>query len=103
MIVSKMGLSTAWTVLNPIFLVGDSSQHTPSPRKSVERALNVEAEVNHIAVFNDVLLTFQAPFACFFRAVFTLILDEIVVANYFGPDKATLEVSVNRCGRTRCR
>ena len=41
--------------------------------------LDIESEVNYIAVLDDVILAFQAPFAGFLGAIFTVKLDKIAV------------------------
>src|SRR5476649_155372 len=64
--------------------------------------LNVEAEVHHVAVFNDVVLAFQAPFAGFLGARFALVLDEVVVGDDFGADEAFFEVGVYHASSLRC-
>src|SRR5690606_14505766 len=51
---------------------------------------NVEAEVHHVAVLDDVVLAFQAPFAGFLGAGFALVGDEVVIGDHFGADKAFL-------------
>ena len=53
--------------------------------------LHVEAEVQDVTVFNNVFLAFQTPFTGFFRARFTVELDEIVVGDHFSTDKAFLD------------
>jgi len=62
---------------------------------------NVKAEVHHIAVFDDVVLAFQAPFAGFLGAGFALVLDEVVVGDHFGADEAFFEVGVDHGGGLR--
>ena len=39
--------------------------------------LDVEQEVHHIAIFNDVIFAFRTHLAGFFRALFTFVSDEI--------------------------
>ena len=63
--------------------------------------LHIEPEMDNVAIFHEVVLAFQAPFAGIFGAVFAVIFDEIVVTNYFGTDKAFFKVSVDDTGRVR--
>src|SRR5690606_8228835 len=44
---------------------------------------DVEAEVHHVAILDDVFLAFQAPFAGFLGPGFALVLDEVVVGDDF--------------------
>src|SRR5690606_950859 len=60
--------------------------------------LHVKPEMDNVAVLDHVLFAFQAPFAGVFRALFALIGDEVVVADYFCPDKAPLKVGVDYAG-----
>src|SRR5690606_4178782 len=74
----------------------------PWPRRLGHGAgggLHVEAEVHHVTVLDDIFLAFQAPFARFLGAGFAVVLDEVVVADHLGTDKALLEVGVDHTGR----
>lgn len=57
--------------------------------------------MHHVAVLDDVVLAFQAPFAGFLGASFALVGDEVVVGDHFGADKAFLEVGVDHGGSLR--
>ncbi len=64
---------------------------------------DVEQEVQHIAVLDDVFLAFGAHLAGFLGTLFALNLDEIVVRNRLGADKAAFKVGVDgrSCARGR--
>src|SRR5690606_2133308 len=69
---------------------------------SVSNTSDVKAEMHDVTVLNDVVLAFQTPFTGFFGAVFTLVLNKIVIADDFGADKTTFKVGVNSGGGARC-
>jgi len=57
--------------------------------------LNIKPEVHHIAILDDIVLAFQPPFPGLFGTVFAFVVDEIVIANDFGADKAFFKISVD--------
>jgi len=59
--------------------------------------------MDHVAVLDDVILAFQAPFAGFARAGFAVAGDEVVVSDDLGADEAALEVGVDDTGALRRR
>ena len=64
--------------------------------------LDVEAELNDVAVFDDVFFAFDAELAGFFGFHLGSQFDEVVVVDDFGCDKAALKVSMNDAGSLRC-
>ena len=64
---------------------------------------NIKLKMNHITVFNNIVLAFQSQFAGFFGALFTVVRDKFVVGHYFRFNKAALEVGVDYAGGLRCR
>src|SRR6266511_3907904 len=65
-------------------------------RPSRERISDIEAEKNHIAVLNFVLLPFAAHLAGSARRLLSAQFYVIVIADGFSADEAALEVAVNR-------
>src|SRR5690606_35753039 len=63
-----------------------------------QSASDVESEVHHIPVLDDVFLAFQAPFTGFLGTGFAVVLDEVIVGHHFGADEALLEVGVDDRG-----
>ena len=63
--------------------------------------LNVELEVDHITVFNDVFLAFHSEFPGFFYLGFRAKSKEVVTVIDFGLNKPTLKVRVNHPGGLR--
>src|ERR1700754_1374879 len=64
-------------------------------------ALNVEQEVQYVAFLDDVFLAFLAqPTGCSGTRL-ALVLDEIVVADGFGADKALFEIGMDDACRLR--
>ena len=65
-------------------------------------ALSVgEAEMQHVAVLDDVVLAFEAELARFARARLALPGDIVVIGDGLGADEALLEVGVDDAGRLR--
>ena len=60
--------------------------------------LDVKSEMDHVAVLNDVLFAFQAPFARVFGSVLTVIVYEVLIGRYFCSYEPLLEVGVDDCG-----
>ena len=67
-----------------------------------DKHLHVKAEVHHIAIFDNVFLTFQTPFAGLFGSRFALVFNEVFIANDFSANEALLKVSVNNAGSFGC-
>src|SRR6187551_2038174 len=65
------------------------------------RSSDVEQEVQHVAVLDDVLLAFLAQPARRCGTGLALVLDEVVVADRLGADEAALEVGVDHPGGLR--
>ena len=65
------------------------------------RGPDVEQEIQHVAVLDDVFLAFDAHLAGFLGAGFALAGDEVVVGDGLGADEAALEVGVDDAGRLR--
>jgi len=57
--------------------------------------------MHHVAVAHDVFLAFEPHLAGFLRALFTLVLDKLIIGNHFGANKAFLEIRVDDTGRLR--
>ena len=68
-----------------------------------ENALDVELEVQHVAVLDDVVLAFLAQLARFTRAGFAVVGDIVLVRDGFGLDEALLEITMDHTGAARCR
>src|SRR3546814_12556534 len=66
------------------------------------RTSDVEEEVQHVAVLDDVFLAFLAQPPSRGGAGFALVLDEVVVADRLGADEAFLEIAVDHPCRLRC-
>ena len=56
---------------------------------------NVKQEVHDVAIFNDIIFPFCTHLACFFRALFTLVGDEVFKRDSLRTDEAFLEVGVD--------
>src|SRR5258708_15962131 len=65
--------------------------------------LDVEAEVDHVAVAHRVVLAFQTKFACLLGAELALEGDEVVVGGDLGADEAALEIGMDDTGCLRRR
>ena len=63
--------------------------------------LHVKTEVHHVAIFDDVFLAFQTPFTRFLGTGLTFELDEVVVRDHLGTNKAFFEVGVDHTGGLR--
>ena len=59
---------------------------------------DIEQEVQHVAVLDDVVLAFGAHLAGFLGALFALVLDEVVEGDGLGADEAAFEVGVDDAG-----
>src|SRR6185436_12860349 len=68
---------------------------------SIAGSLDVEAEVDHVAVAHDVLLALQAQLARFLRALLAAVRDEIIVRRHLRADEAALEVGMDDARRLR--
>src|SRR5947208_8993933 len=68
-------------------------------RMSVElklnRLLNRKAEMDNVAVLNDVLFPFEAKLSCLLALGFASKGDEILIGNHLGTDEAALDVTVD--------
>ena len=64
-------------------------------------ALDVEPEVHHVAVLDDVFLAFLADLAGFLGAALAVERDVVVVGDGLGADEALLEVGVDDAGGLR--
>ena len=62
---------------------------------------NVKQEVHHVAIFNDVIFPFRTHLACFFRALLTLVGDEVFKRDSLRTNEAFLEVGVDLTSRLR--
>ena len=62
---------------------------------------DIEQEVQHVAVLDDVVLAFGAHLAGFLGALFALVLDEVVEGDGLGADEAAFEVGVDDAGGLR--
>src|SRR3569623_3017767 len=62
---------------------------------------DVEQEVQHIAVLDDVLLAFRAHLARFLRALFALVRDEVLIRYGLRANEAAFEVGMDHAGRLR--
>src|SRR5881394_1172685 len=62
---------------------------------------NVEQEVHHVAVVDDVVLAFGAHLARVFRTLLAFERDEVVEGDRLRADEAALEVGVDHAGRLR--
>src|SRR5215216_6401538 len=65
------------------------------------RALGREAKMHHIAVFNDIVLSFEPELAGITGSGFATEADIIVIGNRFGADEALLEIGVDDARRLR--
>src|SRR5215207_7462480 len=75
---------------------------SPHPVR-LEGASDVEEEVDHVAVLNDVLFAFSAQLAKLARLVQTAGANQVVIADNLGSDETTLNVGVNLGGCLDCR
>src|SRR5690554_8149440 len=66
---------------------------------SYRPASDIEAEVDHVAILDDVLLALQAPLAGVLRALFAAQGDKVIIGDDLGADEALLEVGVDDPGR----
>src|SRR5690606_16288448 len=63
------------------------------------RALDVKAEMNHVAISNHIVFAFKSPFAGILGALLTFIGNKVVVGDHFGANKTLFEIRVyNRSG-----
>src|SRR5680860_545168 len=66
------------------------------------RASGVEQEVQHVAILDDIRLSFGAHLARFLGGLFAAQRCEIVIGNGLGADETALEITVdNACGLGR--
>ena len=73
---------------------GEASQDS----EALGARLDIESEMDNVAVLHDVFLALQPPAPGVFCALLALVLNELVITNDFGADKALLEVGVDdRC------
>ena len=63
-------------------------------------SLHVKEEVHNVSVLDYVVLAFDAHFAGGADGGFRLVVDKVLILNYFCPDKAALEVRVDWMRRT---
>ena len=63
--------------------------------------LNVEQEVHHVAILDDIFLPFPSHLSRFLRALLPFVLEELVVRDYFGADESMLEVGLDDARRLR--
>ena len=59
---------------------------------------DIEQEVQHVAVLDDVVLAFGTHLAGFLGALFALVLDEVVEGDGLGADEAAFEVGMDDAG-----
>ena len=64
--------------------------------------LYIEAEVGYVAVFHDIVLTFQANEAFFFGCILAAASDEVIIGYDFGTNEAFFDIAVNFTGCLRC-
>ena len=64
--------------------------------------LNIEEEVHHIPVLNNVIFTLRTHFSCFLSSLFTLVGDVIIKADRLSANKATFKVGMNDTSSLRC-
>ena len=57
--------------------------------------LNVKQEVHHIAIFNNVIFPFRTHLACFFRALLTLVGDEVLKGQMIAEPAKGLSVGIH--------
>src|SRR5256885_16711488 len=62
------------------------------------RALDVEAEVDHVAVAHDVILALEAELARFLRTLLATVRHEVIVRRNFGADETALKIAVDHAG-----
>ncbi len=55
--------------------------------------------MHDVAVFNDIVFAFKPPFSGVFSALFAFIIDEILIGDDFGADKAFFKIAVDHTGR----
>ena len=67
----------------------------------IQNKSNIKQEVHHITIFNDVIFPFRTHLACFFRALLTLVGDEVFKRDSLRANEAFLEVGVDLTGRLR--
>src|ERR1700676_5649214 len=65
--------------------------------------LDIESKMHHVALADDVFLSFETQLPGLFRPSLALVRDEIVVGDDFGANESMFEVSMNhaRCLRRR--
>src|SRR5690606_23479158 len=63
---------------------------------------HVETEVDHIAVFDDVFLAFDAQFPGILALGFTAVTQQVLPPDDLSFDEPALEVTVNHAGGFRC-
>src|SRR5690606_36412460 len=73
------------------------------PSASAGPRSDVEPEVNHVALLDDVRLAFEPELAGFPRALLAAALDVALVRNDLGANEAPLEVRMDRARRVVCR
>lgn len=67
--------------------------------REATRPSNAEADVNDIAVLNDIVFALDAAFTGVFRALFAAVLDKVFVGGYFHTNKAAAsQVAVDFSG-----
>jgi hypothetical protein len=76
-------------------------QRTLHRSESMNLELDVEQEVQHVAVLDDVFLAFGAHLAGFLGAGLALVGDEVVEGDGLGADEALLEIGVDHAGGLR--
>src|SRR5271166_3714523 len=65
--------------------------------------LYIESEVHHIALADDVVLSFEAQLSGFFRPRLAFIRNEIFVGDDFSTNESMLEIRMYHPGRLRRR
>ena len=63
--------------------------------------LYVEAEVDHVAVLHDIVLTLTAELPFFLGGVDAAVLHHVIVGDYLGTDETALNVGVDLTGCLR--
>src|SRR5438552_2780875 len=63
--------------------------------------LDVEPEVHHVAVLDDVLAAFEAHLPVLFRTLLALAGDEVRIRDHLGADEPLLEIGVDHAGGLR--
>src|SRR5262245_58486733 len=78
--------------------MGRSDYETRWGVKRALRASDVEAEVDDVAVLDDVLLALEAQLAGLAALGLAAVVDEVLVVGHLGADEAAFDVAVDLAG-----